>query len=103
MFLSLNQFGIWLIVIESGLEKHKSKIEWQKHYKKNNRLDFQIDLGLQMIHMSLKFNLTGPEPVTSPIDLSAWMRGRGHPPFVIARNASSAMQQKCQFCANMGT
>jgi hypothetical protein len=42
-------FGVWLIVMNCGVQQ----IDWQKYHQKNGGFDFQIDLGLQLIDMGI--------------------------------------------------
>jgi hypothetical protein len=63
-------FGVWLIVVHSGLETNERK-EWRKYQKKNGRFDFQIDLGLQLIDMGIQRDWADISDTTSK---PKWMR-----------------------------
>jgi hypothetical protein len=78
-------FGIWLIVFNSGLERHERK-EWRKYHKKNGRFDFQIDLGLQLIDMGIRRDWSN---ISNASNKPKWMRQK--PPIPCDCN-------KCFFC-----
>jgi hypothetical protein len=75
-------FGVWLIVMNCGVQR----IDWQKYHKKNGRFDFQIDLGLQLIDMGIQRDW---DDISDAKSKPKWMRQKS----CIPCNCN-----KCFFC-----